>query len=167
MEKDTVRGTALSLLTALFFVLLLSSCQGRAAEGISDAVYPETAAMVTVQSSSGFDKFSQNSDGRIQSVMGGFYCAMELEDLEGNLEVLYQFRSDDDAIWWLLSAEEIGFVPVILDQTYLLIYDNNGTTPEHKGCDCPPEDECECEVYDDVLIGVTPVATVESILQTY
>lgn len=104
---------------------------------------------------------------RIQTVSGKFYYAAELEDLEGNREMLYQFRSDDDSVWWLLSAEEIGFVPELLGQSYYLAYDNSGTTPENKGCDCPPEYDCECEVYDDVFISVSPVTAVEEIVHMY
>lgn len=94
---------------------------------------------------------------QIQTVSGRFYSSVELKDMEGNQGTYYQFRSDDDSVWWLLTAEEIGFVPQILEQPYILTYDNCGTTPENKGCDCPPEYECECELYDDVLLNVSPV----------
>ena len=70
------------------------------------------------------------------------------KDLDGN--VYYQFKSYDDAVWWAITAEEIGFEPKE-NTEYTLIYYNNGTTD----CtECPEEFDCECEVYDDVFIAV-------------
>lgn len=160
-----------SLLAVLFFALFLSSCLEPEAKDVSDAVWLEADTVVAFDDErdmaaaqnpssleQSFSKLS-NPDGRTQSTVGRFYYAAELEDLEGNQKMLYQFCSDDNEIWWLLSAEEIGFVPVILDQDYMLVYDNNGTTQENKGCDCPPEYDCDCYCYDDVFIGLTPVGT--------
>lgn len=112
-------------------------------------------------------EFMPNRAGNIQTVNGRFYLATEMQDMEGNIETLYQFRSDDDSVWWLLSAEEISFIPQLLYQEYSLTYDNNGTTPEHKPCDCSPEYECECEVYDDEFLGIFPVSSIERILYIY
>lgn len=142
MKKNVV------CLVSLSFLLFLSACWSSADAEQAREVYPKTA------------------DERIQTISGRFYCVVELEDLEGNHEMLYQFRSDNDSVWWLLSAEEIGFVPELLE-TYYLTYDNSGTTSENKGCDCPPEYDCECEVYDDVFISVSPAITVEEIIHIY
>ena len=65
----------------------------------------------------------------------------------------YQFKSNDNTVWWLLTEEEIGFIPSI-EKQYTLVYCNNGTTKENKSCGCLPEWECECEVYDDVFIEI-------------
>lgn len=65
----------------------------------------------------------------------------------------YQFKSNDNTVWWALTAEEIGFIPVE-DTEYTLFYDDNGTTIENKNCGCKPEWECECEVYDDIFLGI-------------
>lgn len=81
----------------------------------------------------------------IVTVEGKFYGPFE--------ETLYQFKSHDDSVWWLLSADEIGYVPDITKE-YALTYDNNGTTAANKPCDCIPEWECECEVYDDEFISI-------------
>lgn len=87
------------------------------------------------------------------SVAGQFYGSTEVTDQNGNEKTLYQFRSHDNEVWWQLTAEEIGFVPKA-NTEYTLTYDNNGTTKANKPCNCAPEFECECEVYDDILIGV-------------
>lgn len=65
----------------------------------------------------------------------------------------YQFKSHDDTVWWVLSESEIGFEPS-MNKEYILSYCNNGTTKENKPCDCIPEWDCECEVYDDVFIEI-------------
>lgn len=70
------------------------------------------------------------------------------KDADGN--VWYQFKSYDDTVWWVLTAEEIGFVPEV-NKSYTLVYYNNGTTD----CtECPEEFDCECEVYDDIFLAV-------------
>ena len=62
----------------------------------------------------------------------------------------YQFKSYDDAVWWALSTEDIGFTPEA-NKTYVLLYYDNGTT----NCtECAEEFECECEVYDDIFLRV-------------
>lgn len=71
--------------------------------------------------------------------------------LDGN--EYYQFKSDDDSIWWMLTETEIGYVPS-LEKEYVLLYCNNGTTKDNKNCDCLSELKCECEVYDDVFLGI-------------
>lgn len=84
-----------------------------------------------------------------QKTVGKFYSDVNLL----SEETYYQFRSDDDSVWWILSAEEIGFVPKEGTE-YVLVYDNSGTTAENKPCECGPEFDCECEVYDDIFIKV-------------
>ena len=62
----------------------------------------------------------------------------------------YQFKSDDNTVWWALTSEELGFVPEE-NKRYTLVYHNNDTTD----CtECPKEFECECEVYDDVFLAM-------------
>lgn len=75
----------------------------------------------------------------------------EFIDLDGKR--YYQFKSHDDTVWWALTEDEIGFIPS-LQKEYTLLYCDNGTTKENKPCDCIPEWECECEVYDDVFIEI-------------
>ena len=84
-----------------------------------------------------------------QKVVGKF--ASKFEDVDGN--TYYQFKSNDNSVWWALTAKEIGFTPST-EREYVLLYCDNGTTTENKPCDCIAELECECEVYDDVLLGV-------------
>lgn len=84
---------------------------------------------------------------------GAFHGSFEVTDSNGNADTYYQFRSNDCTVWWLLTEEEIGFVPKA-GKTYTLSYDDNGTTRENKPCNCDYEDHCECEVYDDIFLGV-------------
>lgn len=90
------------------------------------------------------------------TVSGRFYNDMQLFDTNGNKDTYYQFRSNDDSVWWLLTAEEIGCVPNKSTE-YVLVYDNNGTTTTNKPCDCAPEYECECELYDDTFVSIREV----------
>lgn len=75
----------------------------------------------------------------------------EFADFDGR--TYYQFKSYDGKVWWALTKDDIGFAPT-LDKEYTLLYCDNGTTIKNKPCDCIPEWECECEVYDDILLGV-------------
>lgn len=95
-------------------------------------------------------KQSQKID--FQTVYGKFYNTIEAIH-NGKNETMYQFRSFDNSVWWLLSESEIGFVPNY-NNTYVLMYCDNGTTAENKTCGCPPEWECECELYDDIFLGI-------------
>lgn len=88
----------------------------------------------------------------IKQVAGKFYGNLELTR-NGVKDTHYQFRSNDDSVWWLLTADEIGCVPD-RDTEYVLTYDNNGTTRENKPCDCAPEFDCECELYDDTFLSI-------------
>jgi hypothetical protein len=70
------------------------------------------------------------------------------EWLDGN--DWYQFKSYDDTVWWALTTKDIGFVPEA-NKTYVLMYYDNDTTD----CtECAEELECECEVYDDIFLGI-------------
>lgn len=74
---------------------------------------------------------------------------MELTDYDGVTDTYYQFRADDNSVWWVLTADEIGEVPDATTK-YSLRYNNNFTTE----CDCPEEWDCECYCYDDEFIGI-------------
>ena len=91
-----------------------------------------------------------------RETVGKFYENMELADSNGNADTYYQFKSNDNEVWWMLTEKEIGFVPNG-NTEYILTYDNNGTTRENKPCDCLPEWNCECEVYDDTFISIATV----------
>lgn len=65
-------------------------------------------------------------------------------------KIYYQFKSLDNQVWWCLTADEIGFTP-IAGKTYNLMYYNNNTID----CfECDAKYDCECEVYDDIFLGV-------------
>lgn len=84
----------------------------------------------------------------IHTVSGEFHGApIDCTNADGATETLYQFRSYDNEVWWLLTAEEIGCVPSE-GKTYNLKYDDKGTTS------CTHSD-CECYLYDDVFLGIS------------
>lgn len=93
----------------------------------------------------------QPSNANECAVTGQFYDCTVAEDQNGNVNTYYQFKANDDSVWWQLTAQEIGFIPNSSAE-YTLTYDNNGTTKANKPCDCT--DECECEIYDDIFLGV-------------
>ena len=101
-----------------------------------------------------FISIKNNIENNIKKVDGKFYCDFEAANNEGNKDTYYQFRSNDNEVWWVLTADEIGEIPNFTDN-YTLIFSDNGTTEENKPCDCAPELECECELYDDVFISVS------------
>lgn len=93
----------------------------------------------------------------VHAVEGSFYGEIEMinnHTLEK--ETWYQFQSDDNAIWWRLSREEIGHIPDNKTK-YILIYNDNGTTAENKPCNCASYIDCECELYDDKFIHIKEV----------
>ena len=83
------------------------------------------------------------------TAVGKFDGTYEATDQNGITDTYYQFKANDDSVWWALTESQMGFIP---DESteYTLTYDNNGTTKANKPCDC-----CECEVYDDVFISLT------------
>ena len=88
-----------------------------------------------------------------KSVTGEFYDSIVATDQNGNKSTYYHFKSYDDKVWWYITEEQLGFIPKA-NTEYMLVYDENGTTSENKPCDCAPESECECEVYDDIFVEV-------------
>ena len=72
-------------------------------------------------------------------------------DVDG--KTYYQFKSNDNSVWWTLTETEIGLKPST-EKEYMLLYCDNGTTAANKKCECLPEWNCECEVYDDIFIGI-------------
>ena len=89
----------------------------------------------------------------VVSIDGKFYGNVVCTDSDGVDDVYYQFRSDDDSVWWILTAEEIGHIPNEQDK-YTLYYADNGTVKENQVCDCPTEWDCECYLYDDIFFYV-------------
>ncbi len=97
---------------------------------------------------------SLKANPNIKTTEGEFYTEFDAVNMETNAtEHFYQFRSDDDSVWWILTAEEIGYVPGF-ETKYALTYDDKGTTAGNKTCDCLPEWECECQLYDDEFIRI-------------
>lgn len=87
---------------------------------------------------------------------GKFYTDFEATDYRGIDDTYYQFRSDDNEVWWALTAKDIGFTPDTETQ-YILYFTDNGTTPDKPPCDCPAEYECECYCYDDIFFGIEAI----------
>lgn len=83
-------------------------------------------------------------------VEGYFEDGLTLTDTNRNSEYHYHFKACDNSVWWFITADELGFVPKA-DTLYYFVYDDNGTT----FCDCPPEYDCDCFVYDDTFISCT------------
>ena len=83
----------------------------------------------------------------VKQTTGQFHETIQATDINGNTDTYYQFKSNDNEVWWQLTAEEIGFIPNA-NTEYVLTYDNNGTTD----CDCSAE--CECEIYDDIFLRI-------------
>lgn len=95
------------------------------------------------------DKVSEGMEIPVIAIEGKFYGDMICKNHQGIEDTYYQFRSDDDTVWWILTATEIGHIPNTEDK-YILYYTDNGT----KTCDCPPELECECYLYDDIFFHI-------------
>lgn len=97
--------------------------------------------------------FQPETESETIETVGKFYNNLDMKDINGNEDTYYQFKSNDNETWWLLTEEEIGHIPNE-NTEYVLTYNNNGTTKENKPCDCDPELDCECELYDDVLLSI-------------
>lgn len=93
------------------------------------------------------------SYNNIEKVDGKFYCDCEAIDDNGNKDTYYQFKSNDNKVWWMLTEEEIGFIPDN-DTEYILTYNDNGTREDNRQCDCLVDWICECYVYDDVFMSI-------------
>lgn len=89
----------------------------------------------------------------VLSIEGKFYSDMVCKDYKGVEDVYYQFKSDDDTVWWILTETEIGHIPNF-DDKYILHYTDNGTVKETPVCDCLPEWDCECYLYDDIFFHI-------------
>lgn len=113
----------------------------------------KTHRMVEVNSESINGGVSECMEIPITKVVGKFYCDFRASNYDGYEDVYYQFRSDDDEVWWALTAEEMGFAPD-LEMQYALYFTDNGTTKDNPPCDCPAEYECECYCYDDIFLGI-------------
>lgn len=95
----------------------------------------------------GVGSVSTNQQNTIVTVDGAIHGSFT-DSIDGTK--YYQFRSHDDSVWWLVSAEEVGFIPQ-QDTVYSLTYNNMGTLD---CAECPIKYECECELYDDELIAL-------------
>lgn len=93
------------------------------------------------------------SNTTIHTISGEFHNTLEARNYLGEDVILYQFKSHDDSVWWLLTEEQIGEIPD-KNKTYILVYDDGGTPAGKKICDCLAEWECECEYYDDKFIAI-------------
>lgn len=85
----------------------------------------------------------------VEKAVGKFYGGYKAKNSEGKTETCYQFKSDDNMVWWFLTTEEIGHTPNLSDK-YTIYFSQNGT----KECDCPPEYDCDCFLYDDIFFSV-------------
>lgn len=98
-------------------------------------------------------KITEGMEIPVIAVEGNFYGDMICADYKGAEDTYYQFKSDDNTVWWVLTAEEIGHIPNTTDK-YILYYTDNGTTKESQVCDCLPEWDCECYLYDDIFFHI-------------
>ena len=99
------------------------------------------------------ERKADGEDLKVDVAIGKFYGGFKAYDYLGNEHTYYQFRSNDNEVWWALTEEDMGFNPD-MNNEYILAYYDNGTTKENKPCDCAEEEECECELYDDIFLGV-------------
>ena len=115
------------------------------------ASYKGKVAKVAISTIAAFSIITaaQGKENTIQSVEGTFaaHC------YRSNGNAYYQFKSNDGKTWWSLIGSEINFVPKS-GQQYILTFDNNGTTKDNFVCDFTVDHNCECFLYDDVLISV-------------
>lgn len=91
----------------------------------------------------------------VKKVVGEFmYTSVNLGcDGLASDEKLYQFYSDNNKVWWVLTESEIGCVPNMGDK-YMLYYTDNATTEKTRFCNCMPEQNCECYLYDDIFFHI-------------
>lgn len=96
---------------------------------------------------------SEGMEIPVIAIEGKFYDNMTCTDSQGVEDIYYQFKSDDDTVWWILTATEIGHIPNTEDK-YTLYYTDNGTVKETLVCDCLSEWDCECYLYDDIFFYI-------------
>lgn len=74
-----------------------------------------------------------------------------IEPVDNTRGVWYQFVSEDETSFWLLTEEEIGGIPSFGCE-YVLMFFDNGTDEGNKECGCKAE--CECWKYDDIFLDI-------------
>lgn len=80
----------------------------------------------------------------IHSINGTFENTFEDEG-----ETLYTFVSLDNSLWWIVSEYDLDHAPDF-SKAYTLTYYDKGTT----SCG---HNECECYLYDDILLDIDPI----------
>ena len=113
----------------------------------------ETTKMLDILSGDINGGVSEGMGIPVISAEGKFYGDTICTDGKGVTDTYYQFKSDDDKVWWILNADEIGHIPNINDK-YTLYYTDNATVKETQVCDCLPEWDCECYLYDDIFFHI-------------
>lgn len=109
---------------------------------VIEVCYKDNITMVDVPEEDFNETIKEGTKLSASVAIGSFYGCDDDE--------WYQFKSYDDAEWWVLTTEDIGFTPEPT-KTYTLIYYDNGTTD----CtECDESLECECEVYDDIFLTI-------------
>lgn len=114
---------------------------------------PASAAEATVD-----DEVLTRHVSNIHTIKGYFDTSFKCTNMN-KLKLYYRFRSYDDTVWWLLTEEELGYIPEP-DTTYYFTYDDKGTTD----CDCPEEYDCDCFAYDDEYITCEPEPEISEIV---
>ena len=87
----------------------------------------------------------------VKTVCGTFYGTWEGVNCRGDKEIFHQFKAFDDSVWWALTVDDLGFVPID-GKIYVLVYDENKDTEENHTC--PSDLDCDCYAYDDLFLGV-------------
>lgn len=77
-----------------------------------------------------------------------------IEPIDNTRGVWYQFVSEDETAFWILTEEEIGGIPSFGCE-YVLLFFDNGTVEGNRDCGC--KEECECWCYDDIFLDIYPV----------
>ena len=77
-----------------------------------------------------------------------------IEPVDNTRGVWYQFVSEDETAFWILTEEEIGGIPSFGCE-YVLLFFDNGTVEGNRDCGC--KEECECWCYDDIFLDIYPV----------
>lgn len=92
----------------------------------------------------------------VKSAKGKFHGSFLASNKDGVKDRYYQFKSDDDSVWWCLSAKELGFTPDT-NSKYEIYFSENSTTKFNPPCDCPEEYDCECYLYDDLFFHIEQI----------
>ena len=97
------------------------------------------------------ERKADGEDLEVDVATGRFYGGFEAHDYLGNEHMYYQFRSNDNEVWWCLTEKDMGFIPEA-GKEYVLAFYQNGTTKENH--ECQEEYDCDCYCYDDIFLGV-------------